>query len=480
MPTTVRLAPRDLVAAFDGRVFVHNAVLFTRALRAAGVPTDLGGALDFGRALALVDLAQREQVRAAGAAVFCRRRADLDPYDRVFDAFWRRHAVTLGPPPGGQAPPEPGGERQADAADGGAAGAPVPPGFPDRPTRAEPGGAEADADPERGPHWVVSPRSFSTEETLHHRAFARMSPAELRDAERLIDGLRPSLATRRTRRYEVHRRGRAPAPRTMLRRNLATGGDLVSWAWRRRARRPRALVLLCDVSGSMDVHARLLVRFAQALTRTAGVRTEAFVFGTRLTRITRQLRGRDPDAALRRVGATVSDWAGGTRIGESLREFNLGWARRVLRSSAVVIVVSDGWDRGDPTLVGVEVARLQRSCHRLIWLNPLAGPDAYVPTSAAMLAACRSIDDYLPVRDLASLVRLGELLGGLGLGSAGRPPRTGRPRTWSVDPGGRPGRPAARSVAPRVVRPPARVGGGEPLPAEARPLGRDRWQEEPS
>ena len=469
MPAEVRLAAVDVAGAFDGRVFVHNTILFTRALRAAGVATDLSGALDFSRALALVELADRDQVRAAGAAIFCRRRADLEPYDRVFDAFWRRHAVAIGRPADGWSRPELRAEEGPDAGGGEQPGEAAPPGVHDRPQRAEPGAGEG----EPGPRWVVAPRSFSTEEALRHRAFERMSPYELRDAGRLIDGLRPSLATRRTRRFEVHPRGRAPAPRTMLRRNLAAGGDLVRWAWRRRVRRPRALVLVCDISGSMEVHARLLLRFAQALSRTAGVRTEAFVFGTRLTRITRQLRGRDPDAALSRVGATVPDWGGGTRIGDSLREFNLRWARRVLRSSAVVIVVSDGWDRGDPALVGTEVARLQRSCHRLVWLNPLAGADARVPATAAMAAACRSIDDYLPVTDLASLAQLGELLGGLGLGSAGRPPRTGRPRVWPVASDRHRRRATASPAAPLVARPPAQIGLAEPGPAEPRPLGRD-------
>ncbi|MBP1704477.1 MAG: domain containing CoxE-like protein [Chloroflexi bacterium] len=486
VPATVSLAPLDPIGAFDGRVFVHNTVLFTRALRAAGLPTDLAGALDFARALALVDLAERDQVRAAGAAIFCRRRADIEPYDSVFDAFWRRHAVSIRPPGLAEAGQAQDGGREAAGAEGGSRGGPVEPVITDRPVRAEPGG-EAAAEPERGPRWVVSPRSFSVEEALRHRAFGRMSPGELRDAERLIDGLRPVLATRRTRRYKTGRRGRAPAPRAMLRRNLANGGDLLTWTWRRRVRRPRSIVLVCDVSGSMDIHARLLVRFAQALARTAGVRTEAFVFGTRLTRITREVRGRDPDAALRKVGAAVSDWAGGTRIGDSLREFNLRWARRVLRSSAVVLVVSDGWDRGDPALVGSEVARLQRSCHRLIWLNPLSGADAPVPATAAMAAALPYVDDYLPARDLASLTRLGELLGGLGLGSAGRPPRTGRPATWPVEGEPRSGHPrrarrapggSPRSAAPRVAVAPGMVGVGEPPAGEPRRLPRGRGEDE--
>jgi uncharacterized protein with von Willebrand factor type A (vWA) domain len=183
----------------------------------------------------------------------------------------------------------------------------------------------------------------------------------------------------------------------------------VTWLWRRRRTEPRSLVLLCDISGSMERHARLLLRFSHALSR-ALVRTEAFVFGTRLTRITPQLRRRDPDEALARVSAAVGDWSGGTRIGGSFREFNQRWARRVLPTSGVVLVVSDGWDRGDPALVGTETARLRRNCHRLIWLNPLAGATDYRPLAAGMAAAFPHLDVFLPAHDLASLEHLARVL----------------------------------------------------------------------
>jgi hypothetical protein len=199
----------------------------------------------------------------------------------------------------------------------------------------------------------------------------------------------------------------------MLRRNLATGGQMTEWVWRRAVRRPRPLVVLCDISGSMERHSRLLLRFVQALAASSEVRTESFVFGTRLTRVTRLLRDRDRDRALSRVAEAVTDWAGGTRIGESFREFNLRWARRTLRSSGIVIVVSDGWDRGDPALVATETARLRRNCHRLIWLNPLAGTPGYQPLAAGMRAAYPYIDDFLPAGTVASLERLGQILAGV-------------------------------------------------------------------
>ena len=214
----------------------------------------------------------------------------------------------------------------------------------------------------------------------------------------------------------------------MFRANLQNGGDLVEWFWRRPAMRPRSITVLCDISGSMERHSRLLIRFAMALHRMSNVRTEAFVFGTHLSRVTHELAGRDPDVALDKVSAAVSDWSGGTRIGASLEQFNRDWARRTLRSSGVVIIVSDGWDRGDPALVRRAMGRLQRSCHRLIWLDPLAGTEFYQPLAGGMAAAYPYIDDLVAVNDLASLFHLGELLAEMAEHRSRRPDRNGRPR----------------------------------------------------
>jgi uncharacterized protein with von Willebrand factor type A (vWA) domain len=468
--TGIRAPVPDPLDVFDGSTFLRNAVLFTRALRSAGVVTDLGGGLDFARALTLVDIGDRTQVHAAGSAVFCRRRPDLDTYDAVFDQFWRRHTARIAPTGlevGAPRPPRPPKDREAGLETVPGRDRPGPP--RGRPEQAEPGAGDDHQEADAG--WVVSPRAFSPGEAFHHRDFDRMTNTELRDAERLIDLLRPHLESRLTRRYELHPHGKRLAPRAMYRRNLGAGGDLVDWVWRRRLRRPRSIVVLCDVSGSMERHARILLRFVQALTRASGVRTESFVFGTRLTRISHELRGRDPDLAIRRVSEAVSDWSGGTRIGDSLRAFNLRWARRVLRTSGVVIVVSDGWDRGDPELVRTETARLQRNCHRLIWLNPLAGAEGYQPIAAGMAAAYPSIDDFLPIQSIASLERLGAILGGMGLGSAGRPPRTGTPRVHHAEGSGPTSTRSVRSMLPRVAAPPGSAGTPPGDAALARPLG---------
>jgi uncharacterized protein with von Willebrand factor type A (vWA) domain len=397
----------------DGRKLFAKAVGFGRALRTPKLAVDLGAAIDFARALEIVDIGDREQVRAAGEAVFVRRKDDLEPYHATFDRYWRGR-LDLGGDAfledpweelvpdevglAGEEPPMAGDERMERGED--QSGTPIP---------GEQDDESQDGDPDA---LSIAPDAYSKLEALRHREFDRMTPAELRDAERLVDLLTPKLEQRRTRRYELHKHGRRIAPRAMFRRNLSAGGEILEWVGRRPVKRPRPLVVICDISGSMERHSRLLLRFVQALSASHAVKTESFVFGTRLTRVTRLLRDRDRDRALARVADSVTDWAGGTRIGESFHEFNIKWARRSLRTSGVVIVVSDGWDRGDPALVAIEAARLRRNCHRLVWLNPLAGTAGYQPLAAGMRAAFPYIDDFLAAGTVASLERLGEVLAG--------------------------------------------------------------------
>lgn len=438
----------------DGRRLLAEAVGFGRALRAAGLSVDLAAAIDFARALVLVDVSRRELVRDAGAAVFVRRRDDREVYDRVFDRFWRRRGRLL--PPSRPEAPAPDAEREE-----GEPGASDEAGEGRETTLAELAriGVQLGGEAEEGAELegeTISPDAYSRGELLRHREFDRMTASELRDAERFVDLLRPRLERRRTRRHELHPHGRRLAARAMFRRNLATG-ELTDWVWRRRIREPRQLVVICDISGSMERHSRLLLRFAQALSRTNEVRTESFVFGTRLTRVTRLMKDRDRDRALARVADAVTDWAGGTRIGESFRQFNHAWARRTLRSSGVVIVVSDGWDRGDPALVAAETARLRRNCHRLVWLNPLASTPGYQPLAAGMKAAHPFIDDFLPAGTLASLERLGAVLAGGAAATGRRGVATTRPGAAVTH---------ATSVAPSL-------GLTAPQPAPPRALGSD-------
>jgi uncharacterized protein len=445
----------------DGRRLLAESVGFGRALRAAGITTDLGAAVDFARALTLIDMGQRDTVRAAGQTVFIRRRDDREIYDKVFARWWRRR--------GRKRPPSDGPlvegveDESADGDDGVASPAGEEGALGDENNTIDgipmPIGADEDDDSEID-GIIAAPTAYSSSELLRHRDFDRMTGAELRDAERLVDLLEPRLEMRRTRRYELHHHGRLLAPRTMLRRNLATGGQFTEWVWRRPTKRPRQIVVLCDISGSMERHSRLLLRFVQALSAASSVKTESFVFGTRLTRVTRLLRDRDRDRALARIADSVNDWAGGTRIGESFRDFNLHWARRTLRTSGVVIVVSDGWDRGDPALVATETARLRRNCHRLVWLNPLAGTPGYEPLAGGMRAAMPYIDDFVPAGTVASLERLGEILAGIRTSDT----RRGGEAAAGADAGGRQSSSAIRATTPEPLE------YGSDDPAAARPL----------
>ena len=398
----------------DGRRLLGEAVGFGRSLRAARLSIDLGAAVDFARALTLVDIADREQVRAAGAAIFVRRRDDRAVYDAAFDRWWRQRALALlGRVPAVDDAIARRRRRSSEEAPGhDAAGTrqrtwarcgPTSAACRSRPDRTSDGDDEA---PIEGV--VISPDAYSQGEVLRHREFDRMTPG------RAARGRAPGRPARAAARAPPDPSLRAPLARPPAR---AAGDVPAQPRDRRPARRrgsgggqirePRSLVVLCDISGSMERHSRLLLRFVQALSAASEVRTESFVFGTRLTRVTRLLRDRDRDRALARVADSVNDWAGGTRIGESFRTFNQHWARRTLRTSGVVIVVSDGWDRGDPALVATETARLRRNCHRLVWLNPLAGTPGYQPLAGGMRAAYPYIDDFLPAGTVASLERLG-------------------------------------------------------------------------
>jgi uncharacterized protein with von Willebrand factor type A (vWA) domain len=248
------------------------------------------------------------------------------------------------------------------------------------------------------------------------RDFAEFTESELERARILLEHLPWALSVRRTRRWQRSAGGDVDL-RPLLRRNLMRGGDLVDLPRRARREAPRPIVLLGDVSGSMERYSRVLLHFVYGLAQS-GARVESFLFATRLTRVTRRLAERRGAVAIARVARDVQDWGGGTRIGEALRTFNTQWARRVMRNGPVVVIVSDGWDRGDPALLKQELARVRRSCRRLIWLNPLLGSAGYEPLTRGMQAALDCVDDFLPAHNLASLEQLAGHLRAL-------PPRTG-------------------------------------------------------
>jgi uncharacterized protein len=372
----------------SGDVLLANVVRFGRLLRRAGLEVEGGQTATFARAVDLLGFDRRADVRAAGRAIFVRRREEIRLYEAAFDLFWRRSG------PGGASDRLPR-LRQTER----------------RERAADPADAGATAD-ETQPLASVRPGAASIAERLRVADFATLTADEARDAMAMLEALRPRLPFRRARRSRLARSGHRPAARTMLRRALGTGGEALRWRWLRRAVRPRPIVLVCDISGSMERYSRFMLRFAHAL-QGSGAPLEVFVFGTRLTRITRQLRTRSPDAALRRVAEKVVDWSGGTRIGDSLRELNRRWVRRTVRSGAIVLLVSDGWERGDPAVLAREMATLRRSCHRLLWIDPLAARPDFEPATMGLLAALPHVDELVPAASVSSLEELAGRLGGM-------------------------------------------------------------------
>jgi uncharacterized protein len=369
--------------------FTANVMEFGRLLRRVGLDVDPGQTTIFLRALTLIGLDDRTTVRVAGRTIFVRRWEDQPLYDAAFDLFWRQS----------------GSPSQLSR----------------RLPRIRQSGHPGSTSPQQVHHQdspgteqvtLVRARAASSTELLRRMDFAALTADESRDAEAMLATLRPGLPVRRGRRARLERSGHRPATRSMLRGALASGGETLRWKWLRRAPRPRPIVLLCDISGSMERYSRFMLRFAHAL-RRSGVPVEVFVFATRLTRVTRQLGLRTADAALLRVADKVVDWSGGTRIGESLRELNQRWVRRTIRSGAVVLLMSDGWERGDPAVLAREMARLRRSCHRLIWLDPLAGRPGFEPATVGLKAALPFIDDLVPCATVASLEEMAERLAAL-------------------------------------------------------------------
>ncbi len=355
------------------------AVAFAHVLRGVGLDVPVGSVVSFAQALGAVGLRERRRAYWAGRATLVTRPEDLSTYDRAFAAFWLGEASPT------QSPPEvaPLTIVTDDA----------PEDAPSPPEAAEPPGA------------TVAVR-YSPTEVLRHKDFAACSPGELAEARRLMSDLRVRAALRRSRRLEPTRRARGrPDLRRTVRGALRAGGEPVRRAHLESGRRPRRVVLLCDVSGSMEPYARVLVRFLHAAV-AGGSRVEAFAVGTRLTRLTRQLSGRDADAALRQAAAAVVDWSGGTRLGAGLRAFNDRWGVRGVARGAVVVILSDGWDRGDPAVLAEEMARLRRVAHRVVWVNPLKASPGYAPLARGMAAALPYVDEFVEGHSVASLENL--------------------------------------------------------------------------
>ncbi len=361
------------------------AVGFARLLRAAGLDVPVGSTIAFTRALAVLGMGRRDSVYWAGHATLVRRPEDQATYDRAFAAWWQgEYELALVPHVVREL------SLAFDAGD-------------------DPDPSDDEAGPERDDTDTLSVR-YSPVEVLRARDFASYTATEFAEARRVIADLRLVGARRRSRRLRPGkpRHGRPDLRRT-VRRALRAGGEPIDRAFVEPALRPRRLVLLCDVSGSMEPYARALVRFLHAAVIGRG-RVEAFALGTRLTRITRELSSRDPDAAIAAAAQRVVDWSGGTRLGEVLRQFNDEWGVRGMARGAIVVILSDGWDRGDPEVLGEQMARLQRVAYRVIWVNPLKASPEFAPLARGMAAALPHVDDFVEGHSLASLEHLASVI----------------------------------------------------------------------
>lgn len=367
---------------------VRIAVAFSVILRKLGIAVPVGSVTTFAEALCTLGVDRRESVYWAGRAVLLRRPEDQDLYDRAFNAFW--FAVVA-------------------SSDTETVTQNITIELDDDDDTDEPGDDDADDD---GPAGETISVRFSATETLRHKDFAEYTPEEFLEARTAMSALRFVGSPRRSRRRQpVVGKRSTPHPdlRRTVRGALRTDGLAIQRSFTEPSTKPRRIVLICDVSGSMEAYARALVRFCQAAVVGRG-RVEAFALGTRLTRITRELSSRDPDQAMRNAAKRVMDWSGGTRLGEGMRAFNDQWGVRGMARGAIVVILSDGWDRGSPELLGAQMERLHRVSHRLVWVNPLKAAPGYAPLARGMAAALPHVDTFIEGHSLASLESLAKIL----------------------------------------------------------------------
>jgi uncharacterized protein len=358
-------------------------------LREAGLEVGPGRIADALSALDEVDIARQDDVYWSLRATLVTRFEEIEPFDRAFNAWFL--------------------------------GAPVVPPTRLRVTKlsrsARGGRADPVRDDDRSTGADPLEVGWSASEVLRHRDFAAMTPEEFARARALMTELATVRPRRRSRRLRSHPRGSALDLRRLARRSLATGGEPIARSFRRRIEVSRRLVILCDISGSMEAYTRGLLLFMHAAVGAG--RAEVFAFGTRLTRLTRELRVRDPEQALDAAAARVVDWASGTLIGASLKRFNDEWGRRAVSRGAVVVIVSDGWESQDPGLVGREMNRLARSAFAVVWVSPLKGGVGYEPLGAGISAALPHVDRFLPGHNIASLQELADTLAAIDRRRAG-------------------------------------------------------------
>lgn len=380
-----------------GGHLLRNMLIFGRMLRALGIKVTPTQIIDLVEALRHIDMRNRDDFKNSTRTVLISRHELMPLFDQAFDLFWQARQknelleIDLGALL--QRSPEP--EKKM--------------------TEIAPNAQDDNDVPERESDEPIIETiyTYSPNEVLRQKDFSDLTPEEMDEVKFMMQRMEWQLEQRRTRRKTRAPHGAYLDMRRTFRQNLRYGGEIIQLTRQRRKLKRRPLVVICDISGSMERYSRVLLKFIYMISNGLD-HAEAFVFSTRLTRITRQLRNREIDVALDQVAASVQDWAGGTRIGDALKSFNYQWGRRVLGQGAIVLIISDGWDRGDIELLRSEISRLQLSSQRLIWLNPLLGSANYEPLTRGIQAALPHIDDFLPVHNLASLEQLGHLLERLG------------------------------------------------------------------
>jgi uncharacterized protein with von Willebrand factor type A (vWA) domain len=361
------------------RSLLFNVLEFVQALRSAGVVTDPAGAIDLCRGLTRIDIGAAGDVHAAARVTLVHRREDLARFDEVFREYWYR-----------QRRPRPGHRAAGDSDVSGPETQPAP--------TLESLGDQTGEGKEL-------PGGYSPDEIIALKDFALLSEEEIERARQLLQDFVSAFASLRSRRRTSSRRGRLLDFRRMLRRTATQGLDATELVYRRRKIRKLRLMLLCDVSGSMERYARFLLEFIFAL-RRALPKTEVAVFSTRMTVITDLLQTGTVSQSLRQVARRAGDWGGGTDIGGCLRDFNDLYARQLLHTDSVVLILSDGWDRGDARLMSAEFEHLRQRAHRIVWLNPLLGNPKYEPLTRGMRTALPHLDYFLPAHNLESFSRL--------------------------------------------------------------------------
>ena len=370
--------------------FLPNLLYFIDALRRAGISISVEQSIEVSQALELINLGSRQQVYYAMRGVLIKRKEDLLLFNQLFNLFWSSPKAKM---QRGQSARRVMRRQELE------------------PQRLSIATLMAQKAGQSDPQLDLADKagSFSATEMLQQKEFSSLTPGELATVKRLIRAMEWQVSLRQTRRYEADRQGNQLDLRQVMRSSAKYDGIPLNLTWKSRKIKPRPIVVLADISGSMERYSRLLLQFCYSVTR--GLKdVECFVFGTRLSRITPQLQIKNIDRAIAEAGRAVVDWSGGTRIGDSLHTFNHHWGRRVLRRGAIVMIISDGWERGDVSVLKREMRYLQHRCHRLIWLNPLLGKETYQPRVEGMAAALPFVDDFLPIHNLQSLEALGEHL----------------------------------------------------------------------